>query len=63
VKDDRLKGTRLTATAALALLLFNFPFLAVFDLDTLVFGVPVLWAYLFIVWGAVIAFAAWVARS
>jgi hypothetical protein len=49
--------------AALALLLFNFPFLAVFDLDTLVFGVPVLWAYLFIVWGAVIALAAWVARS
>ena len=32
------------------MLLFNFPFLAVFDLDTLVFGVPVLWAYLLIVW-------------
>jgi hypothetical protein len=28
-----------------------------------VFGVPVLWAYLLIVWGAVIALAAWVARS
>ena len=63
MKDDRLKGARLTAAAVLTLLLFNFPFLAVFDLDTLVWGVPVLWAYLFVVWGAVIAFVAWVGRS
>ena len=63
MSNDRLQGARLIAVSALALLLFNFPFLAIFDLDTLVFGVPVLWAYLFIVWGAVIALAAWVARS
>ena len=49
--------------AVLALLVFNYPFLAVFDTDSLVLGVPVLWAYLFIVWAAVIAFAAWIARS
>lgn len=61
--SDRLKTTRLTAAAALALLLFNYPFLAVFDLDMLVAGVPVLWAYLFIVWAVVIALAAWIARS
>jgi hypothetical protein len=61
--SDRLKSARLTAAAVLALLLFNYPFLAVFDLDTLVVGVPVLWAYLFIVWAAVIALAAWIARS
>jgi len=60
---DRLKGARLAAAAVLALLLFNYPFLAVFDTDSLVLGVPVLWAYLFIVWAAVIVFAAWIGRS
>ncbi|MGZ5400901.1 MAG: hypothetical protein ACXWDM_12905 [Nocardioides sp.] len=60
---DRLKGARLAAAAVLALLLFNYPFLAVFDTDSLVLGVPMLWAYLFIVWAAVIALAAWIARS
>ena len=63
MSNDRLQGARLIALAALALLLFNFPFLAVFDLDALVFGVPVLWAYLLTVWAAVIALAAWIARS
>ena len=61
--NDRLKNARLTAAAVLALLLFNYPFLDVFDRDTLVAGVPVLWAYLFIVWAGIIALAAWIARS
>jgi len=60
---DRLKGARLAAAAVLALLLFNYPFLAVFDTNSLVLGVPVLWAYLFMVWAAVIALAAWIGRS
>ena len=61
--DDRLKGARLTATAALTLLLVNFPFLAVADSDTLVAGLPVTWLYLFLVWSATIALVAWLVRS
>jgi hypothetical protein len=61
--DDRLRGARLTATAVLALLLFNFPFVGVFDTDTLVLGVPLLWAYLFVVWALVIALVAWIVHS
>ena len=38
--SDRLKSARLTAAAVLALLLFNYPFLAVFDLDTAGAGCP-----------------------
>ena len=38
--SDRLKSARLTAAAVLALLLFNYPFLAVFDLDTARVGCP-----------------------
>lgn len=61
--SDRLKAARLVAAAVLALLLFNYPFIAVFDADLLVAGVPVLWAYLFCVWALVIALVAWIARS
>ena len=61
--SSRLTSARLAACAVLALVVFNFPFLAVFDLDTLVWGVPVLWAYLFLVWAAIIALVAWVVRS
>jgi hypothetical protein len=60
---DRLKTARLVAVGLLGLALFNFPLLAVFDLDTVVAGVPALWAYLFVAWTLVIALLAWIARS
>jgi hypothetical protein len=63
VPQDRLKATRLGATAVLALVLFNFPFTGVFDSSSLVGGVPLLWAYLFVVWALVIALVAWIVRS
>ena len=60
---DRLQGTRLAAAAVLGILVFNYPFLAVFDADALVAGVPLLWAYLFVTWALFIALLAWIARS
>jgi hypothetical protein len=54
---------RLVAAAALGLLLFNYPFLAVFDVDVRVLGVPLLWAYLFVVWAFVIGLVAWIMRD
>jgi len=53
----------MVAVAAAALLLFGFPFLALFDVDVQVLGVPLLWAYLFVAWSLVIAVIAWVARG
>lgn len=61
--SDSLRGARMVAVAALAVLLFNFPLLALFDVDVRVFGVPLLWVYLFVVWAAVIAVVAWVVRD
>ncbi|HEY5853739.1 MAG TPA: hypothetical protein VIW24_06710 [Aldersonia sp.] len=61
--NDRLRTARLVGVGVLALVLFNFPMLAMFDTDALVAGVPVLWAYLFGVWVIVIALLAWIARS
>jgi hypothetical protein len=53
----------LVGVGVLALVLFNFPLLGVFDTDTLVAGVPLVWAYLFVAWALVIALLAWIARS
>ncbi len=48
----------MVATAALGGLLFGYPLLAVFNVPATVFGVPVLWAYLFLAWAMVIALIA-----
>jgi hypothetical protein len=57
------KHAPLVAAAALALLLFNYPILAVFAVDARVLGVPLLWAYLFTSWAVVIALVAWIMRD
>ncbi|MEO6143639.1 MAG: hypothetical protein ABIP19_06635 [Dermatophilaceae bacterium] len=61
--SDSLRNARMVAVAALALLLFNFPLLSLFDVDVRAFGVPLLWVYLFVAWLAVIAVVAWVVRD
>lgn len=61
--SERLRSPRLAAAAVLALLLFNYPFLAVFDVDVRVLGIPLLWAYLFTVWALVVALIAWLVRD
>ena len=57
-----VRTARLVGLFLLALLLFNYPLLAVFNRDGAVFGVPVLYAYLFAAWSAVIALAALLVR-
>lgn len=61
--SDSLRSARMVAVAALALLLFGFPLMALFDVDVRVLGVPLLWAYLFVAWGVVVAIVAWVVRD
>jgi hypothetical protein len=63
VVSDSLRSARMVAVAALAVLLFGFPFMAVFDLNVRVLGVPLLWTYLFVSWGVVIAIVAWSVRD
>ena len=46
---------RLIGLFALALLLFNFPLLAMWDREALLFGVPLFPAALFILWALLIA--------
>ena len=48
-------GERTLALFFLGLLLFNPPVLSLFSLDHLFAGVPLLYLYLFLVWGVFIA--------
>lgn len=55
---------RLVAVASFGLILLLPPALTRFDHNTEILGVPVLWAYLFLVWAVIIALiAALVRRS
>lgn len=61
--DDQRRSSRLVAVALLAFLLFNYPLLSLFDVDTLVLGVPLVWLYVFSAWALVIALVGVLLRS
>jgi hypothetical protein len=50
----------MTALCMLGCVLFNFPILALFNVPGALFGVPLLYAYLFLAWALLIALMAWV---
>jgi hypothetical protein len=58
-----LKGQRLVALCLLGFVLFNYPVLALFNLPHSVLGIPVLYAWIFCAWAALIALMAWVVEK
>lgn len=60
--EERTRG-RLVALAVVAFLAFNYPLLRVFDQDVIVLGVPLVWLYVFVVWGLLIGLVALVMRG
>ena len=59
----RLIPSRLAAVGVLGFLLLNYPLLALVDIPRRVFGIPLLWIYLYLVWGALIAVLALIVRK
>jgi hypothetical protein len=57
------KSHRFVALCMLGILLFNYPILALFNVSGRVFGVPLLYAYVFIAWAALIVLMAWFAEA
>jgi hypothetical protein len=57
-----IRGQRLAALAALGWLLFTDPLLGLFSRAALVLGVPLLYAYLFGSWAAIVLLIALVAE-
>ncbi|MBE0616203.1 MAG: hypothetical protein IH604_21250 [Burkholderiales bacterium] len=58
-----VKARRLVALCMLGVLLFNYPMLALFNVAATVFGIPVLYAYIFVSWSLLIAGMAYVIES
>jgi hypothetical protein len=52
------KGQRLVGLFLLGCLLFNYPLLALFNSRATVFGIPLLYAYLFAAWTLLIVLVA-----
>ena len=59
--SDETRSQRFVALCMLGLLLFNYPILALFNVSGTFFGIPILYAYIFIAWAALIALMALVA--
>ena len=57
------KTARFVALCMLGVVLFNFPVLALFNVGGTLFGVPVLYVYVFAAWAALIALMALVAET
>ena len=60
--DQGLARQRLVALFAAGWLMLNFPLLALWDRDALLFGLPLFPAALFVLWGALIALLGWMAE-
>jgi hypothetical protein len=54
----QLKGQRLIALFLLGCLLFNYPLLALFSQDNTLWGIPILYIYIFSAWAALIGLMA-----
>ena len=63
MQESEAKGQRLIALFVLGCLLFNYPILSLFNVSAEVFGVPVLYAYIFAAWTLLIAMMAFAAES
>jgi hypothetical protein len=63
MSDFESRSQRFAALCILGVLLFNFPILALFNVSGSIMGVPVLYAYIFGAWAALIALMAFVAEA
>ena len=59
---DNLKSRRFVGIFLLGCIFFNFPILSLFNLDTMVAGAPLLYLYLFGVWGLLILLSMLISR-
>jgi len=63
VNPSSRRSQRLAALFLLGCVLFNYPLMYLFSVDGRIFGIPVLFAYLFGAWAALIALIALVSEK
>jgi hypothetical protein len=62
MKNTAIDYQRLIALFLFGWSLFNFPLLSLFNRPATLWGIPLLYIYVFIAWAALIALVAWVAH-
>ena len=60
---DNKQNKRLVALFLFGCVLLNYPILSLFNLEIMIFGLPLLYVYIFCIWGSLIGLAAWVTMS
>jgi hypothetical protein len=55
---QELKGKQLAALFFIGCLLFNYPLLSLFSTDELIWGIPILYIFIFVAWAALIGLMA-----
>ncbi|MFZ2852718.1 MAG: hypothetical protein WAZ34_01240 [Rhodocyclaceae bacterium] len=58
-----LTGERLVAVFLCGCVLFNYPLLSLFDRGADLFGIPLLYAYVFAAWAGLIGAMAWITEQ
>ena len=58
-----IRSQRMVALSMLGCLVFNYPILELFNRSGTVFGIPVLYAFIFAAWGLLIAMMALVVET
>jgi hypothetical protein len=60
MREPNIDQQKLTATFLLGAVLFNYPILSLFNRAAAVLGIPLVYAYIFLAWGGLIALTAWI---
>jgi len=63
MQEHERKGQRLIALFIFGCLLFNYPVLSLFNVNTEAFGVPLLYAYIFAAWALLVGLMALAVES
>ena len=63
MNDSDSKNGRLITVFFLGALVLTYPLLSLFDRSTLLFGIPLLFLYLFAVWGGLIGLIVFITRK
>ena len=60
MRKPELDRQWLVAVFMLGVALFNYPLLSLFNTRAIVFGIPLLYVFIFVAWGCVIGLVAWI---
>ncbi|MCP4106813.1 MAG: hypothetical protein GY749_14960 [Desulfobacteraceae bacterium] len=61
--ESKIKNARLVGMFLLGCILLNYPILSLFNIDIMLFGIPLLYVYIFGIWAALIGLIVFITQS